>query len=86
MPRYYFNIYDRRSEPDEVGMELADSKAARVEATRFAGRIIDDEADCVAVDEGWYMEVTTESGLIVFRLDFLVTEAPVVHWNEKSWR
>ena len=73
MPRYHFNVYDGVSLPDDDGTELADIQAARQEAIRFAGRIIADEAHTLALSEDWRMEVTDNSGILLFRLDVVVT-------------
>ena len=78
MPRYHYNIYDGRSTLDAVGTELPDLTAARREAIRTAGRILDDEAQREALGADWCMEVTDAQGLLLFRLDFHVTEAPAV--------
>ena len=42
MPRYFFNVYHDRAEPDEEGEELPDMQAAWREATVTAGQIIQD--------------------------------------------
>ncbi len=78
MPRYFFNVHDGMDVEDEEGMELPDFRAARVEAVRLAGRIIDHEADHVASVEDWRLEVTDQSGLILFQILFLMTTTPAV--------
>ncbi|MGU3537760.1 DUF6894 family protein [Methylobacterium sp. A54F] len=78
MPRFFFNVYDGRSEIDHDGTELSDHHEARRQAIRFAGRILDDEAHRIAIGEEWRMEVTDERGLVLFRLDFMVTGSPVI--------
>ena len=42
MPRFHFNVQDGRSDVDQDGTELRDVPAARAEALRLAGAIIDD--------------------------------------------
>ena len=76
MPRYHFSIYDGVSLPDHDGTELPDLQAARQEAIRFAGKIIADEARTLSLGEDWRMEVTDGSGMLLFRLDFVVTASP----------
>ena len=78
MPRYHYNVHDGRSTIDAVGTELPDLMAARREAIRTAGRILDDEARREALGEDWCMEVTDDHGLLLFRLDFHVTDAPAI--------
>lgn len=78
MPRYFFNVFDGRIDIDPTGAELSGWKDARREAMRVAARIIDDDAESLALGADWHMEVTDERGLILFRLDFHITEAPVL--------
>ena len=78
MPLYHFHIHDGRSILDKNGEELPNPSVARQEAIRYAGRVLDDEAHLLALGEDWYMEVTDESGALLFRLDFHVTDAPAV--------
>ena len=78
MPRYYFNVYDGKVTLDPDGMELSDTAQARRMAVRMAGQIFDDDAELVALGEDWHMEVVDETGLLLFRLDFVVTDAPAL--------
>lgn len=74
MPRFHFDVYDGISLPDPQGRELEDWQAARMEAIRYAGEILKDDARRVMLGQGWHMNVTDEAGLILFRLDFNVME------------
>lgn len=78
MPRFYFNIYDGVSLPDNTGTELAGWDEARIEAIRLAGEVLKDQAKQISLGEEWRLEVTDRSGLVLFRLDFTVIEAPAV--------
>jgi len=78
VPHYFFHIHDGKDLIDREGLHLPDDGAARREAIRHAGRIIDDEAASIARGEDWHMEVADAGGLILLRLDFHVTDAPVV--------
>lgn len=78
MPRYYFHIHDGRSIIDMEGTVLDDIAQARRMAIRMSGRYFDNEADLVPLGEEWRMEVTDDRGLILFRLDFVVTAAACV--------
>ena len=73
MPRYHFNISDGVSLPDTEGTELPDIEAAKVAAIKMAGVIISEQADHFRSGEDWFMSVTDEKGLILFRLDFNMT-------------
>jgi hypothetical protein len=72
MPRFHFNVYDGVDAPDCDGTELPDWDTAREEAIRLSGELLRDSAKQMALGEDWRMEVTDETGLILFRLDFTV--------------
>jgi hypothetical protein len=78
VPRYFFNVHDGQFLPDTEGTELPDFDHARCEAISYAGKLLEEEASRLALGEDWHMEVRDETGLILFRLDFLVTASPVV--------
>ena len=77
MPRFHFHIFDGQDRRDEDGTELPDFQAAQVEAIRFAGEILKDEAHRIALGKEWRMHVTDESNMILLRLDFSAVAAPV---------
>lgn len=83
MPRFHFNVYDGVNEIDREGTELGDCDEARIEAMRLSGEILKNTAHRLALGEDWRMEVTDERGLILFRLDFTVMEAPVLSSNRR---
>jgi hypothetical protein len=83
VPRYFFHVYDGRADRDTTGTELPGVDQARREAIAYAGRILDDDAHRIALGEDWHMDVTDEAGLLLFRLDFLVTNAPAVPVRRK---
>jgi len=60
MPRYFFNVYHERFDPDEVGEELPDRRAAWKEATKTAGQILQDLNGRLAPGSDWRMEVMDE--------------------------
>ena len=72
MPRFHFNVHDGFVRPDPKGEELPDLKAARREAIRLAGSILEEDADRVLLGEVWYMEITDDRGSVLFHLDFRV--------------
>ena len=78
VPRFHFNVFDGVSDIDTEGTELPSWEEARFEAIRLAGEIIRDDSKRIAVGEDWRLEVTDETGLILFRLDFNVMEAPAL--------
>jgi hypothetical protein len=60
MPRYFFHVYHKRSEPDEVGEELPDRHAAWKEATITAGQLLQSLDGKLQPGCDWTMEVTDE--------------------------
>ena len=78
MPLYFVHVRDGRSSPDDSGTERANWHEARVEAVRFAGEIIRDHAQQIALGQEWYVEVTDDQQVALFRLDLLTTESPII--------
>lgn len=71
MARYFFRVFQgQTSTSPGTGLEFADDEAAWVEATTACGEIIRDlDGDQKAGPE-WRMEVTNETGDLVYRLRF----------------
>jgi len=78
MPRYHFNLHDGVSQPDPDGTELPDLDAAREGAVRLVGELLQDGYKGIMPGDDWRLEVTDESGLILFRLDFTMMAAACV--------
>jgi hypothetical protein len=78
VPIFHFNVRDGSEIPDPEGTELPDIRSARNEAVKLAGRLLLDEPDKFWEGSEWHVEVTDDAGLILFRLDFTATEAPVL--------
>ena len=76
MPLYFFRISHGEGTPPLArdGVELADDRAAWVEATTACGEMLRDLDGDLKAGSEWRMEVTRQSGEIVYRLS-LVTEA-----------
>jgi hypothetical protein len=72
MPRFHFHVHDGRGLRDTDGTELPDAQAAGVEAIRFAGEILKDDARHVSSNGGCRVEVTDEAGHTLFQMSFLV--------------
>ncbi|MCK1463523.1 hypothetical protein IVB34_35525 [Bradyrhizobium sp. 2] len=43
MPRYYFHILNGKMLIDDVGVEVADTEAAKLEAVKYAGNVLTSE-------------------------------------------
>lgn len=80
MPRYHFNVEDGQSIPDPEGTELPDLNAARREAVRLAGRLLDDDPEQFWSHGLWSVVVTDDAGRTLFTLDFRARDeqAPAV--------
>ncbi|MGU3668431.1 DUF6894 family protein [Methylobacterium sp. A49B] len=78
MPRFFFNIRDGFSSPDDSGTELQDWAEARVEAVRLAGALIKDDAQRIALGDDWHIEVADSTGLILFQMSFITVASPVL--------
>jgi hypothetical protein len=71
MPRYFFNITQGKlpRKADE-GMDLPNDEAAWEEATTACGEMIKELDGELKAGPEWRMEVTDETGAIVYRLRF----------------
>jgi hypothetical protein len=71
MPRYFFNVRDGRNIQDEIGSDLDSVEAARIEAVETAGALIRQlGASFWDEPDQWTMEVTDDSGQVLFTLRF----------------
>lgn len=69
MPRYFFHTDDRRSFHDEDGTPLANDAAARIEAARVLGQLLNEQPADVWNDGQFRITVTDERGVILYSLD-----------------
>jgi hypothetical protein len=74
VPRYYFHVTDSRDYPDLQGTLLDDVQAARTEAVRFSGRLLEKAADTFWEGQEWHMRVTDDADLTLFTLLFVGTD------------
>lgn len=66
MPFYNFEVRTPSHVLITEGDELADTTAARVEAAKRIGALLLDHAGQLWVDQDWQMDVTDETGLILY--------------------
>ena len=78
MPRYFFNLSDGHSPADLEGVEFPDPEAARRAATRYLGQSLADHPDEYWRRGDWELIVTDASGLTLYRLQVVATEAPSI--------
>ena len=71
MPRYFFNITQGElARTADEGMDLPGDEAAWEEATTACGEMIKELDGKLKASPEWRMEVTRESGEVVYRLRF----------------
>ena len=79
MPRFFFNVLDGVSIPDDTGTELSDLYAARLEAVRYSGELLKQHPDAFWVQSEWRIEVADTLGLILFAIHISAVQAPALH-------
>ena len=67
---FLFNVYDGRSLLDNDGWNFSSTDEVREAAECLAGAILKDDAAKIACGGDWRTEVTDQTGMILFRLDF----------------
>lgn len=70
MPKYYFHVKDTSYCRDEDGVVLPDDAAARAEGIVAAGQMISALDAAFWRDKDWSMEVMTETGDVVCKMQF----------------
>lgn len=77
MPRFHFHVIGKTVETDEVGTELPSAQYAKREGARSVGTLL---AEGILARHGGMvrLEVTDETGLILFHLDVTSWDAPAM--------
>lgn len=76
MRRYFFHTDGDRGFRDQVGTLLPDDDAARVEAARVLGQLVNEKPTEVWRGDDLRITVTDEAGLILFTIDITAVAAP----------
>lgn len=72
MPRFFFHVDNGEFVPDHVGTDLPDVNAARMEAVRAAGEMINDAKESFWEHlTPWLMHVTDVDKRLQFTLEFV---------------
>jgi hypothetical protein len=66
MPLYHFEVRTPTHVMLTEGIELGDHTAARVEAARRIGELLNEHAGQIWIDQDWQMDITDEAGLILY--------------------
>jgi hypothetical protein len=75
MPRYFFHVRDGVVMPDEDGTELPNAEAARKQAVRFAGEVLQECDESFWTEADWRVWVTDETGDTICALRFAAEPA-----------
>lgn len=73
MPRFFFHVRDGEVFEDLQGTELPTMVAAKNEAVRFAGQLLQDKPETFWQGHEWTVNVTDDANLTLFRLTFFAT-------------
>ena len=73
---YFFHTSDGARARDTTGTELADHNAARVEATKFAGLVLQARPNLVWDNQDFRVEVTDDKDTLLFTVITRVITAP----------
>lgn len=76
MTRYNIQLRTESHVPTAVEVEREDLTALRIEMAQFVGELLEDHASQIWVDEDWRVDVTDESGLILYVMQITATETP----------
>ena len=78
MTTYHFQLRtDSHVSLSEVA-QLEGLEAARIEAARRIGVLLNEHAQQIWVDEEWQMDVTDQTGLILFTIHVSTQESPAI--------
>jgi hypothetical protein len=66
MPRYHIELRTQSHVATTLDVDREDLTELRVEMARFVGELLKDHSAQIWVDEDWRVDVTDDSGLILF--------------------
>ena len=78
MARYHFQVRTASHIALSEVADLENLEDARIEAARRIGRLLSDHAMQIWVDQDWQMNVTDETGLILFTMQVMVSDASAI--------
>jgi hypothetical protein len=78
MPRYFFHRTNGKFERDREGIVLPDFHSVRKKAILYAGQTLEHHPEVVENDTDMRIEVTDESGTMLFMVTVFVTTWPVM--------
>jgi hypothetical protein len=76
LQRYYFHSEDGYAFRDEEGTLLPNDEAARIEAARVLGQMVNEQPGAVWCDDQFRITVTDDAGVILYVLDLAAMRSP----------
>ena len=76
MARYNIEVRTESHVADTTTVELEDLTKLRLEVARFVGELLRDHANQIWLDQDWRVDVTDETGLILFIMNVSAVDAP----------
>lgn len=78
MPRFHFNVHDDRALLDDTGTDFPNIAAAKAHVARFVGEVIRESGATFWDSNMWRLEVTDESGLVLFVIHVSAAVSPAI--------
>ena len=75
MANYHIELRTHERVWDTVDITSADLEGLRVEVARFVGELLRDHAKQIWADKDWRIDVTDESGLILYAMSIFATDS-----------
>jgi hypothetical protein len=76
MARYNIELRTAGQVWETVPVETADIADLRIELAKFVGELLKDHAGKIWADEDWRVDVTDETGLILYVMHISATDSP----------
>ena len=88
MPRYHIGLRSETHLSEHLVVERDDLTALRVELAVFVGDLLRKHADQIWEDQDWRVDVTDDSGLILYAMEISATDsaASMVYSSPSSSR
>lgn len=74
MPNYHIELRTADQVWETLDVERDDIEALRIEMARFVGELLRDHAHKVWADKNWRVDVTDDSGLILYVMNIATTD------------
>lgn len=75
MARYKIELRTQNRVWDSLPVEAEDHTALRIEVAQFVGQVLKDHAAEIWADEDWRVDVTDDTGLILYVMHLMVTNS-----------